>query len=60
MLDIISRIKEDRKYLDPLEELVKKQMTPRDIYEKLYKEDPQKAVYEFSVNKFIRDIDDQN
>ena len=60
MLDIISRIKEDRKYLDPLEELVKKQMTPRDIYEKLYKEDPQKAVYEFSVNKFIRDINGQN
>ena len=60
MLDITSRIKEDRKYIDPLEELLEKQMTPRDLYEKLYKEDPKKALYEFSVNKFVKDNNGKN
>lgn len=60
MLDVIDRIKEDMKYLDPLKELLEKQMTPRDIYENLYKLDPKKALYEFSVNKFVSDINGQN
>ena len=55
VLDIMGKIKNDRKFIDPLKELLEKQMTPRDIYESLYKEDPQKAIYEFSVNSFIKD-----
>lgn len=55
VLDIIGEIKEDRKFINPLKELMEKQMTPRDIYENLYKKDPQKAIYEFSVNSFIKD-----
>ena len=55
MLDIISKITEDREYIDPIKDLLEKQMTPRDVYEKLYKENPQKAIYEFSVNKFIKE-----
>ena len=54
VLDIIEKIKEDRKFIDPLKELMEKQMTPRDIYESLYRKDPQKAIYEFSVNSFIK------
>jgi len=60
MLDIIDKIEEDRKYIDPLIVLLEKQITPRDIYENLYKESPQKAAYEFSVNKFIKDINGEN
>ena len=60
MLDIIDKITEDRKYIDPLRDLVSKQMTPRDIYESLYKEDPKKAIYEFSVNKFVKENNGKN
>ncbi|RGB74891.1 glutamate-cysteine ligase family protein [Anaerococcus nagyae] len=60
MLDIIDKIEEDRKYIDPLIVLLEKQITPRDIYENLYKDSPQKAAYEFSVNKFIKDINGEN
>ena len=60
MLEIIDKIKEDRKYIDPLRDLLEEQKTPRDIYEELYKESPQRAVYEFSVNKFIKDNNGEN
>lgn len=60
MLEIISQIKEDRKYIDPLRDLLDEQKTPRDIYEELYKESPQRAVYEFSVNKFVKDNNGEN
>lgn len=60
MLEIIGQIKEDRKYIDPLRDLLKEQKTPRDIYEELYKESPQRAVYEFSVNKFVKDNNGEN
>ena len=60
MLDIIDKITEDRKYIDPLRDLVSKQITPRDIYESLYKEDPKKAIYEFSVNKFVKENNGKN
>lgn len=60
MLEIISQIKEDRKYIDPLRDLLEEQKTPRDIYEELYNESPQRAVYEFSVNKFIKDNNGEN
>lgn len=60
MLEIIGKIKEDRKYIDPLRDLLKEQKTPRDIYEELYKESPQRAVYEFSVNKFVKDNNGEN
>lgn len=60
MLEIIGQIKEDRKYIDPLRDLLDEQKTPRDIYEELYKESPQRAVYEFSVNKFVKDNNGEN
>ncbi|WP_099321314.1 glutamate-cysteine ligase family protein [Anaerococcus sp. Marseille-P3625] len=60
MLEIIGKIKEDRKYIDPLRDLLEEQKTPRDIYEELYKESPQRAVYEFSVNKFVKDNNGEN
>lgn len=60
MLEIIGQIKEDRKYIDPLKDLLEEQKTPRDIYEELYKESPQRAIYEFSVNKFVKDNNDEN
>lgn len=60
MLEIIGQIKEDRKYIDPLRDLLEEQKTPRDIYEELYKESPQRAVYEFSVNKFVKDNNGEN
>lgn len=60
MLDIIGRIDNDQKYIEPIKELLEKQMTPRDLYEILYQEDPKKALYEFSVNKFVRDINGQD
>ncbi|MBM0046091.1 glutamate--cysteine ligase [Anaerococcus sp. mt242] len=55
MLEITQMIKEDSEYIKPLEDLLKKDQTPRDIYESLYKEDPQKAIYNYSVNKFIKE-----
>lgn len=60
MLEIISQIKEDRKYIDPLRDLLEEQKTPRDIYEELYKESPQRAIYNFSVNKFVKDNNGEN
>ena len=60
MLEIIGQIKEDRKYIDPLRDLLEEQKTPRDIYEELYKESPQRAIYEFSVNKFVKDNNGEN
>lgn len=60
MLEIIGQIKEDIKYIDPLKDLLEEQKTPRDIYEELYKESPQRAVYEFSVNKFVKDNNGEN
>lgn len=60
MLEIIGQIKEDRKYIDPLKDLLEEQKTPRDNYEELYKESPQRAVYEFSVNKFVKDNNGEN
>ena len=60
VLDIIGKIKEDNKFIDPLKELLEKQMTPRDVYENLYKENPQKAIYEFSVNNFIKENHGEN
>lgn len=60
MLEIIGQIKEDRRYIDPLRDLLDEQKTPRDIYEELYKESPQRAVYEFSVNKFVKDNNGEN
>lgn len=60
MLEIIGKIKEDRKYIDPLRDLLDEQKTPRDIYEELYKESPQRAVFEFSVNKFVKDNNGEN
>ncbi|WP_151409631.1 glutamate-cysteine ligase family protein [Anaerococcus sp. Marseille-P9784] len=60
MLEIIGKIKEDRKYIDPLKDLLEEQKTPRDLYEELYKESPQRAIYEFSVNKFVKDNNGEN
>lgn len=60
MLEIIGQIKEDRKYIDPLKDLLEEQKTPRDLYEELYKESPQRAIYEFSVNKFVKDNNGEN
>lgn len=60
VLEIISRIKEDANYINPLKELLEKKMTLRDIYEDLYKKDPQKAIYEFSVNSFVKDNNGEN
>lgn len=55
MLQITGMIEEDCEYIRPLEELLKRDEKPRDIYESLYKKDPQKAIYNFSVNKFIKE-----
>ena len=55
MLIVIEKIKEDRDYIKPLEELLKKGQTPRDIYETLYNENPKDAIYQYSVNKFIKE-----
>ncbi|WP_394010976.1 glutamate-cysteine ligase family protein [Anaerococcus cruorum] len=55
MLLVTEMIKEDREYIDPLEELLKKNQTPRDIYEALYKENPKDAIYQYSVNKFVKE-----
>lgn len=55
MLIVIEKIKEDRDYIKPLEELLKKDQTPRDIYETLYKENPKDAIYQYSVNKFVKE-----
>lgn len=55
MLIITEMIKEDREYIKPLEELLKKDQTPRDLYEALYKKDPKDAIYQYSVNKFVKE-----
>ncbi len=55
MLLVTEMIKEDREYINPLEELLKKDQTPRDIYEALYKENPKDAIYQYSVNKFVKE-----
>lgn len=55
MLEIIEMIKEDYKYVRPLEELLKKDQTPKDIYESLYKQDSKNAIYQYSANKFIKE-----
>ena len=60
MLDIISKITEDRQYIDPLKDMLVEKLTPRDIYEKLYQKDAKKAGYEFSVNKYIKDTNGKN
>lgn len=41
-------------FLDPLEEILKEGKSPRDIYENLYKEDPKKAIREFSADSSLR------
>lgn len=60
MLEIIGKIRQDRSYIDPLAELLEKGMTPRDLFASLYKENPQKAAYEFSVNNYLRKIHGQD
>ena len=60
ILDVIGKITEDRDYINPLKDLLEKKMTPRDLYENLYKEDPKKAIYEFSVNSFVKDKHGEN
>lgn len=55
MLLVTEMIKEDREYINPLEELLKKDQTLRDIYEALYKENPKDAIYQYSVNKFVKE-----
>lgn len=55
MLEIIEMIKEDYKYVRPLEELLKKDQTPKNIYESLYKQDSKNAIYQYSANKFIKE-----
>ena len=55
MLIVTEKIKQDRDYIKPLEELLKKDQTPRDIYETLYKENPKDAIYQYSVNKFVKE-----
>ncbi len=54
VLDIIKIIrpvldKLENSYLDELESLLSFGFVPRDIFERIYKEDPKKAVYVFSV-----------
>lgn len=62
VLDIINIIRDvldplENKYLDDLESLVSYDLTPRDIFERIYKEDPKRALHEFSVNGFLGKID---
>lgn len=62
VLDIIKIIrpvldKLENSYLDELESLLSFGFVPRDIFERIYKEDPKKAVYVFSVNKVLGEID---
>lgn len=47
-------IPNESNFLNPLEEILKGGKSPRDIYESLYKEDPRKALEEFSANSSLR------
>lgn len=58
VLDIIDIIRpvldeSENKYLDELEAMLDFGIVPRDIFAKIYKEDPKRACYEFSVNRFV-------
>lgn len=58
VLDIIDIIRpvldeSENKYLDELEAMLDFGIVPRDIFAKIYKDDPKRAVYEFSVNRFV-------
>ena len=59
VIDIIRPVldREENKYLDELESMLDFGIVPRDIFAKIYKEDPKRAVYEFSVNRFVEEID---
>ena len=62
VLDIIDIVRPsldeaENKYLDELESMLDFGIVPRDIFAKIYKEDPKRAVYEFSVNRFVEAID---
>ncbi len=59
VIDIIRPVldREENKYLDELESMLDFGIVPRDIFAKIYKEDPKRAVYEFSVNRFVEAID---
>ncbi|WP_296113861.1 glutamate-cysteine ligase family protein [uncultured Anaerococcus sp.] len=48
--------KEENKYLDELESMLNFGIVPRDIFSKIYKEDPKRACYEFSVNRFVEGL----
>lgn len=61
VLDIIDIVRpaldeEENKYLDELEAMLDFGIVPRDIFAKIYKDDPKRAVYEFSVNRFVGGI----
>ncbi|WP_311491923.1 glutamate-cysteine ligase family protein [uncultured Anaerococcus sp.] len=58
VLDIIDVIRpvldeNENKYLDELEAMLDFGIVPRDIFAKIYKDSPKRAVYEFSVNRFV-------
>ena len=58
VLDIIDIIRpvldeSENKYLDELEAMLDFGIVPRDIFAKIYKDNPKRAVYEFSVNRFV-------
>lgn len=59
IIDIIRPVldEEENKFLDELESMLDFGIVPRDIFAKIYKEDPKRAVYEFSVNRFVEAID---
>ena len=62
VLDIIDLVRPvlsefENRFLDELEALLDFGIVPRDIFAKIYKEDPKRAVYEFSVNKFVEGLD---
>lgn len=57
-LDMVAMAKDglggdEKAFLDPLEEILKEEKSPRDIYEELYKKDPKKAIREFSVGSSL-------
>lgn len=58
IIDIIRPVLEENenKYLDELESMLDFGIVPRDIFAKIYKENPKRAVYEFSVNRFVEAI----
>lgn len=60
-LELINLVKNslekgEGKYLYPLEKLLRQKKVPRDIFENLYDEDPKRAAYEFSLNKFVDEL----